>query len=632
MFSSVTGLRKDTPADSQYWKTNMVSPVRFDDALREMVTKETPDLLIEVGPSGALAGPVAQVLKALPRGSDISYCASWARGTNAGNSLFDVAGRLFLSGAPIDMAVINAYDATARTIIDLPNYSWNHSVKYWHESAASKDWRFRRFPVHDLLGSKVLGAPWHTPVWRNSLNVVNVPWLLDHAMGGDAIMPAAGFLTLGVEAIYQKHRATANPEDAPAAPNELAYRFRNVRFNRALVLEDGKEVQLMVTLVRAPGSGNEWHEFRVSTTQADVVAEHCFGLVRIQDPVDEVLTDMAPLKMPQSGKLWYKVERDIGMDFGPAFQKLLSVEAASGVRACRTLVSMTPPTSKWEPQSYYPVHPSALDGCFQTPIPANMAGERVNVRDVMIPGLLDDVLIHKVPSNLDVAYSHATSVYSGRGRPDQDKSWKANSSVYDSVTGGLLVRISGLNYVKLDVPPKPDPHTLDSVSWEPDVTLLTQDQMMYLDPAGSPSRLDRVVDLIAYKKPALKVLEVNLDQGDTSCLWFWDGASSVRGAVRGAYAQYDLASSDGKAITSVQTKYQEMDNTRFLFVEPSKEALGLAAETNYDLAIIEGSRKAEAVIGEVIKKLRPVLAAEALTLVVHLRDEAVGAMDKMAWR
>lgn len=362
MFSSVTGLKKDTPADSLYWKTNMVSPVRFDDALREMVIKETPDLLIEVGPSGALAAPVAQVLKALPRGSDISYCASWARGTNAGNSLFDVAGRLFLSGAPIDMAVVNAYDATARTIIDLPNYSWNHSVKYWHESAASKDWRFRRFPVHDLLGSKVLGAPWHTPVWRHSLNVANVPWLLDHAMGGDAIMPAAGFLRLGVEAIYQKHRATANPEDAPAAPNELAYRFRNVRFNRALVLEDGKEVQLMVTLVRAPGSGNEWHEFRVSTTQADVVAEHCFGLVRIQDPVDEVLTDMAPLKMPQSGKLWYKIERDIGMDFGPAFQKLLSVEAVSGVRACRTLVSITPPTSKWEPQSYYPVHPSALDG------------------------------------------------------------------------------------------------------------------------------------------------------------------------------------------------------------------------------------------------------------------------------
>lgn len=254
-----------------------------------------------------------------------------------------------------------------------------------------------------------------------------------------------------------------------------------------------------------------------------------------------------------------------------------------------------------------------------------MAGERINIRDVMIPGLLDDVLINKIPSNLDMAYSHATSVYSGRGRPDQDKSWKANSSVYNSVTGGLLMRISGLNYVKLDVPPKPDPHTLDSVSWEPDVTLLTQDQMMYLDPAGSPSRLNRVVDLIAYKKPALKVLEVNLDQGDTSCLWFWDGASSVRGAVRKAYAQYDFASSDGKAITSVQTKYQEMDNTRFLFVDPSKEALGLAAETTYDLAIIKGPRKAEAVIGEVIKKLRPVLAAEALTLVVHLRDEAVGA-------
>lgn len=620
MFSSVTGLSKDSPADSLYWKTNMVSPVKFDEALKEMIKKDSPDLLIEIGPSGALAGPVSQILKALPGGSDVSYCASWARGTNAGNALFDVAGRLFLSGSPIDMAVVNAYGAAAtapRTIIDLPNYSWNHSVKYWHESAASKDWRFRKFPVHDLLGSKVLGAPWHTPVWRHSLNVANVPWLLDHAMGGDAIMPAAGFLTLGVEAIYQKHCATAaNPDDAPAAPNELAYRFRNVRFNRALVLEDGKEVQLMVTLARAPGVGNEWHEFRVSTIQADVVAEHCSGLVRTQDPVDEVLTDMAPLKTPQSGKLWYKVEREIGMDFGPAFQKLLSVEAVSGVRACSTLVDMAPPASKWEPQSYYPVHPASLDGCFQTPIPANMAGERVNVRDVMIPGLLDDILINKVPCRLEVGYSRATSVYSGRGRRDQDKSWKANSSVYDSVTGALLVRITGLNYVKLDVPPKPDPHTLDRVSWEPDVTLLTQDQMMYLEPNGSPSRLDRVIDLISYKKPALKVLEVSLDQGDTSCLWFKDSAPSLRSA----YAQYDFASSDGKDITSVQAKYQEMDNTRFLFVNPDKEALGLVAEATYDLAIIKGSRQAEAGIREFVKNLRPVLVADAMTLIVSIGD------------
>ena len=89
MFSSVTGLKKDTPADSLYWKTNMVSPVRFDDALKEMIKKDSPTFLIEIGPSGALAGPVSQVLKSLPNGGDVSYCASWARGATPA-SLFSM--------------------------------------------------------------------------------------------------------------------------------------------------------------------------------------------------------------------------------------------------------------------------------------------------------------------------------------------------------------------------------------------------------------------------------------------------------------------------------------------------------------------------------------------------------------
>lgn len=623
MYSSVTGLEKDNAAaDASYWMANMTSPVRFGEALKEMIIKDSPTLLIEIGPSGALAGPVAQVLKTLPNGGGVSYCPSWSRDSNPSKSLYDVAGRLFVTGAFLDLAAVNKYEDSARTIIDLPNYSWNHTVKYWHESVASKEWRFRKFPVHDLLGSKVLGTPWHTPVWRHTLNVANVPWILDHKMGGDAIMPGAGFLTLGLEALYQKHCAL-NEKDAPASSNELCYRFRNVRFNRALVLEEDKDVKLMLTLALVPGS-KEWHEFRISTTEGDVVAEHCFGLVRIQDPVDEVLDEIAPLKYPQSARQWYKAECEIGMDFGLAFQKLIGIEATSGSRSCRTLMSLAPPDSKWSPQSYYPVHPSALDGCFQTPIPANAVGERVNVKDVMIPAMFDDVLINRVPSRLNEGFSYATSEYSGRGRPDQDKSWKANSSVYDSVTGALVVRVTGINYVKLDVAPKPDPHTFDRVSWQPDITLLTQDQLMYLDLASSATAIDRVIDLIAYKKPDLRVLEVNLDDTDISSLWFGSGTSSVRDV----YSRYDFASVDAKALVSVQTKYEGMDDTSFAVAKPDTEALGLSADAVYDSVIVKYSRNTNIGMEVVLDILKPLLSTNALTLLVRLRDETRVASEE----
>lgn len=101
------------------------------------------------------------------------------------SALFDVAGRLFISGASLDVTKVNKQEPEFQepkpsVIVDLPNYRWNHSMKYWHESESSKDWRFRQFPHHDLLGSKLLGTPWHAPSWKKVLRIEDLPWLTDH--------------------------------------------------------------------------------------------------------------------------------------------------------------------------------------------------------------------------------------------------------------------------------------------------------------------------------------------------------------------------------------------------------------------------------------------------------------------
>ncbi|KAH8424130.1 type I polyketide synthase [Aspergillus melleus] len=157
MFSSVTGSKKTSAADAVYWKANMVSPVRFTEALSAMISSsEKPDIVVEIGPSGALAGPVSQVLKSVPSGADVAYVASWSRGPEAAKSLFKVSGTLFNAGASVNLAAVNRYSSEARVIVDLPNYSWNHTVKYWFENEASRDWRFKKYLTHDLIGSKVL--------------------------------------------------------------------------------------------------------------------------------------------------------------------------------------------------------------------------------------------------------------------------------------------------------------------------------------------------------------------------------------------------------------------------------------------------------------------------------------------
>ena len=185
MFSSVTGQRLNQKCDATYWKDNMVSPVRFDQAVQVMVSeREAADFLIEIGPSGALAGPIGQIKAALTgQGSNFEYIAASKRGPDAVKALFDVSGRIFIAGGSVNMMEVNKdrdHAGSPAVIVDLPNYRWNHSMKYWRESQASKDWRFKQFPQHDLLGSKVLGTSWQAPAFSKILRVEDVPWMADH--------------------------------------------------------------------------------------------------------------------------------------------------------------------------------------------------------------------------------------------------------------------------------------------------------------------------------------------------------------------------------------------------------------------------------------------------------------------
>ncbi|KAI0485708.1 putative polyketide synthase [Xylaria cf. heliscus] len=621
MFSSVTGSQNVNAADAPYWKTNMISPVLFSKAFKELVIQDSPNFIIEIGPSGALARPISQILGSLTGGQDISYFASWTRGANASKALFDVAGRLFMAGANIDIARVNEYDInTAKTIIDLPNYHWNHEVKYWHENAASRDWRNKNFITHDLLGSKIPGTSWQAPTWRKHLKLNDVPWLRDHKMGPDVLIPGAGLVTLALEAMYQKY-CMLNPDTAVASPNELAYRFRNVNFHRAIVVEETKATTIMLTLAVVPGS-KDWHEFRIRTAVESAVYEHCYGLVRIHNSIIDDYApgseELSPLRHPQSAKLWYKAQREVGMGFGPAFQKIESIESVNGSRRCRTIVSLEPPASKWEPQSSYPIHPAALDGCLQTATPANAAGERSLIKDTMIPALVEDIVINKIPKTVTRGMSFAESIYTGRGREDVAKSWTANIAIHDPETGAVLMRVRGLNYTRLDVDEKRDPHVFHSVSWKPDVAFMSPENLAsLLRTADSAVAIGSVIDLIAFKTPVLRVLEINLNDRDTSTFWFRRGDESTRAS----YTTYDFATTDVKTLVDVQRATESKRDTSFHLIRLIDGSLQFPGTgPTFDLVIIKAPGEEGELVDTAIKSLEGLLTANAFILLMGTED------------
>ncbi|KAJ5375590.1 Acyl transferase/acyl hydrolase/lysophospholipase [Penicillium concentricum] len=617
MFSSVLGSPMLGEADPEYWKTNMVSPVRFNEACSSMLSTGSADFLIELGPSGALAGPISQIKKSLSGdASNATYVAASKRGPTSALSLFDVAGRLFIAGGPLDLSAVNRNPSDAQSpalIVDLPNYAWNHQTKYWYESEASKEWRYRPFPHHDLLGSKILNSPWSAPTFRKTLDLSDLPWLLDHKMGTDIVFPASGFCAMAIEAIYQCTQMT-QPVEGVTQADQLRYRLRNVRFDKALVLEEGLPAKVTLTLTPHPGTKDSWYDFRVASSKDGNRIEHSHGLIRTESHPTEIgsPSDIRPLQHPTKASIWYKAQEDAGYGFGPCFQTHQEIESVVGQRQSRSHVSLEYPPSKWSPQSLYPLHPASIDACFQTVTPALVAGKRTVLDAVLVPAIIDDLVINPNEQAPKVGLANATSEYTGKGRREENKNYFASSSVYNPETGALVVKLTGLHFHRLEANQTVPAQTYIRSAWKPDITFLTSAQIQEVHLEQAATRIESIIELASHKKPTLTVLEANLARDDVSSWWL----QSPNLAERAACRQYLFASSDPNSLVAVQEQYKSAKSASFDLLDLTRDDLPLRSD-RFDLIIVKHDVLHPEVLATISRNVKALLAPAGHALVIE---------------
>ena len=252
-------------------------------------------------------------------------------------------------------------------------------------------------------------------------------------MGPEILFPAAAYVAMAIEAMFQSSQST-NPNEGVSSLDQLRYRLRNVKFDRALVLEENRPAKVMLTLTPHSGVKDSWFDFKVSSLREEVRSEHCYGLIRLEKVIAEGRiniflmlvgankasvaseADLVQLKHSTPGHLWYKAMADAGYGFGPFFQTQLEVESTSGMRQSRSLVSLVEPPSTWSPQSSYPMHPACIDGCVQTVTPSLVAENRSGINAVLVPTVIDDLVINPITTRPETGISVATSEYVGKGR------------------------------------------------------------------------------------------------------------------------------------------------------------------------------------------------------------------------
>lgn len=197
MFSSVYGSLIDPKVvcDSQYWVTNLVSTVRFSEALEQLTldmisrrennpaTRLSQIRFLEIGPHSSLRRPLQDTVSGMTGVKGFDYDSILQHGVSATETSLQAIGRLRCSGFAVDMTPMNVpqlMKSKPQMLVDLPGYPFNHEHVFWHEPRISKNYRFRKYARHELLGSPSVNWNPLEPQWRNFLKMSENPWMQDH--------------------------------------------------------------------------------------------------------------------------------------------------------------------------------------------------------------------------------------------------------------------------------------------------------------------------------------------------------------------------------------------------------------------------------------------------------------------
>lgn len=382
MISTVTGeLISNSDLDARYWSENLVSPVRYLDAITALVklpAEDRPTMIIELSPLGALRSPTSDILSdVVPNNAPVYYSAMTGRGNDL-MSLLDVVGQVWAHGCPVNMGeVISKGDRQAqlKCLADLPPYPWFHDKSYWHESHLGRANRFRKFGRQDLIGAPTADAISFEPRWRGFLRISENPWIQDHQVQKTIVYPAAGMVAMALEGASQLVEDNSDL---------FGYEITNMRIDKAMLIPNTTHgLETAMNFKRTPDTRrsqnkNSVFQFSIYSKHLDGPWEqHARGSIQIRYKGDNAEAMFGSLQTKYESlrksctelvkpRQLYELLDIVGMNYGPLFQNITRIVKGDNSCIIRTRISDT--KSKMPAKFEYPhlIHPATLDSMFQT--------------------------------------------------------------------------------------------------------------------------------------------------------------------------------------------------------------------------------------------------------------------------
>ena len=470
MYSTVNGqvLGPERLIEPGYWVQNLLSPVLFSPAVQNMLSAFTgKTVLVEIGPHSALAGPVKQILAT--HKASCTYEPTLLRGQTCTASILHTIGRLYCQNVNVNFEEVTEKTAT---LTDLPLYQWHHGKKAWDESRLSRDWRLRKFPHHDLLGSRIFDGNDLEPAWRNVLRLDDVPWIRDHKVKDDIVLPAAAYIAIIGESVRQVH-------DSPA------FEMRRILIDTAILLTETESVELHTSLrpcQLTDSLESPWYDFSILSYKGSSWTKHCHGQVRNAPQIDDVPSENHDYPVEVDTAKWYHVMKKVGLNYGRTFQALSDVAANPAAPIAKGRAR----NARQVHESAYQMHPTTIDACLQLITVAISKGLARNFHCLRVPTEIEELYVST--SNTDI-------------QVHVDTSNRSSAIAYSD--GKAVLVLKGLKWKELkdSEAEASDPYRATKLIWKKDVDL------MDIQPLLKPVAPRRHIIELAEKLTILSVVE-----------------------------------------------------------------------------------------------------------------------------
>ena len=617
--SSVTGTHVER-FDSAYWWSNIRRPVRFAAAMETIKREHRPDVVLEIAPHSALQPLIAQCLQdgvAPP-----TSIPSFMKDVDTRLSFLECLGALFRAGVNLDFAA--QYPRPEPIAHLLPGHPRDEEKTA--DDLADDEFHNKRneYGHAPLVGHRI---PCDHPLFEARLSEQAFPFLADHRVQHAAIMPAAGYVELILEAlggvpVHIDVMEFLQPCPIPRVPVRLQTALRPVAHSP-------DEFTFLI-------STRPYHD----DTKSEL---HCRGRVRLTDAGHEVdvprrLADVEtsgqePIDYADDDEIYERFEAILGgtFQYGPACRTLRRVQRDASSQTYLFDVEVDEELWASGRDEGFVCYPPLLDGGLQA-----FLFNLIRASDhFCIPRRIENLTFLEAPTGprwtcivQDPPDREEDLDDKGQfGRPDGER-LSGSISVYDATTGALVVRIP--KYIHFGSNPRRADlvHSKHRISWQSKF-LPAGRELSDLLPDGeiSPAaliaaleglepgetRTCRVVELAGNRSPEETILGRCVEDlsraGRQSEFWL-------------------LADDEEDARKHYEAFHGHEVALRFAWLNPSdigKAALdeGLLRRGAAELLFVH--HDGDAIAPEDWRSWRTLLVAGGLAMVFHAEDAAIGA-------